>query len=223
MTMQQLALEEAALNTLARTVAAQLKTVKDKMQDAIAAGGIGQVDATLPDGTKVATISRTMSKATAAVIDPDAFLAWVHASSPHNIVTRLVTEVQPAYATALLAEVAKAGSVEVVDKETGVVTEVAGVEFRPAVSTSHSVRPVENGHALIGEAWRTGALGHLSLPQIAATAPAPDQSADELRARLVRLEERDARLSAMEAAGVDNWPGMELVPALLRADEDGAA
>lgn len=223
MSMQQWALEEAALKSLADNVAGQLKAVKDKMQGALTAGGIGQVDATLPDGTKVATVSRTTSKATAAITDSDAFLAWVHANSPHNVVTRLVTEVQPAYATALLAKVAAAGAAEVVDEETGLVTEVSGVEFRPAVSMSHSVRPTKNGRELIAEAWRTGALAHLSLPQIAAAAPAPDQAADELRARLAELEKRDALLSAMEAAGVDNWPGMELVPALLRGDEDGAA
>lgn len=217
MNLQEMALEEASLKALADTVMDRLKVVKAEMQDALTAGGIGQVDASLPDGTKVATVSRTTSKATVAITDPDAFLAWVRNNSPQNIVSRLVTEVRPAYATALLAEMTASGAAEVADQETGVVAEVPGVEFRPAVSTSHSVRPTKNGRELIAEAWRTGVLAHLPLPHIAAAVPAVDQADEELRARLAELEKRDALLSAMEAAGVDNWQGMELVPELLGA------
>ncbi|MFF3300933.1 hypothetical protein [Streptomyces sp. NPDC002908] len=168
MNMQQLALEEAALKTLADTVMDRLKTVKAEMQEALTTGGVGKVDATLPDGTKVATISRTDSKPAAVITDPDAFLTWVRANSPHNVTTRLVTEVRPAYATALLAEMTAAGTAEVSDKETGVVDAVPGVEIRATRSTTHSVRPTKDGRDLIAEAWRTGALGHLNLPQLTA-------------------------------------------------------
>lgn len=166
MDMQQLALEEAALKTLADTITDRLKVVKADMQDALTTSGVGRVDATLPDGTKVAVISRTDSKPAAVVVDSDAFLKWVHANSPHNVVTRLVTEVRPAYATALMAEMTAAGTAEVSDKETGVVDSVPGVEIRATRSTTHSVRPTKNGRELIAEAWRTGALSHLPLPQI---------------------------------------------------------
>ncbi|MFF4943698.1 hypothetical protein [Streptomyces rubiginosohelvolus] len=168
MSMQQLALEEAALKTLADTVMDRLKAVKAEMQEALTTGGVGKVDATLPDGTKVAVISRTDSKPAAVVTDPEAFLAWVRANRPSEVTTRLVTEVRPAYTTALLAEMTAAGTAEVSDKETGVVDAVPGVEIRATRSTTHSVRPTKDGRDLIAEAWRTGALGHLNLPQLTA-------------------------------------------------------
>lgn len=166
MDMKQLALEEAALKALADTVADRLKAVKTEMQEALMTGGVGKVDATLPDGTKVAVISRTDSKPTAVVTDPKLFLDWVRANSPHNVTTRLITEVRPAYTTALLAEMTAAGTAEVSDKETGVVDTVPGVEIRATRSTTHSVRPTKDGRALIFAAWRTGALAQLDLPQI---------------------------------------------------------
>ncbi|WP_318196876.1 hypothetical protein [Streptomyces sp. MCL20-2] len=220
MNMQELALEEAALKTLADTVMDRLKAVKAEMQEALTSGGVGKVDATLPDGTKVAVISRTDSKPAAVLVDPEAFLAWVRANRPSEVTTRLVTEVRPAYTTALLAEMTAAGTAEVSDRETGVVDAVPGVEIRATRSTTHSVRPTKDGRDRIAEAWRTGALGHLNLPQIAAKGGSPSPADDELSARLARLEERDALLTAMEAAGVDNWQGMDLVPELLAQNEE---
>ncbi|MEU3219992.1 hypothetical protein [Streptomyces sp. NPDC006971] len=220
MDMQQLALEEAALKTLADTIMDRLKVVKAEMQEALTTGGVGRVDANLPDGTKVATISRTDSKPAAVVVDPDAFLAWVRANSPHNVVSRLVTEVRPAYTTALLAEMTAAGTAEVSDRETGVVAEVPGVEIRATRSTTHSVRPTKTGRDQIAEAWRTGALSHLSLPQIAGgTTPKTGGETEMLRKRLAELEERDRWLSALEAAGVDNWEGWDNA---VELSEDGA-
>ncbi|QQZ56890.1 hypothetical protein IFE09_27215 [Streptomyces microflavus] len=168
MNMQELALEEAALKTLADTVMDRLKAVKAEMQEALTTGGVGKVDAKLPDGTKVAVISRTDSKPAAVVVDSEAFLAWVRTAAPSEVTTRLVTEVRPAYTTALLAEMTAAGVAEVSDKETGVVDSVPGVEIRATRSTTHSVRPTKDGRDLIAEAWRTGALGHLNLPQLTA-------------------------------------------------------
>lgn len=168
MDMQQLALEEAALKALSDAIGDRLKQVKADMQEALDTTGASRVEAKLPDGTKVATISMTTPKPAAVVTDPDKFLAWVREHSPANIVTRLVTEVRPAYTTALLAEMTAAGVAEVADKETGVVEEVAGVEVRATRSRGHSVRPVDGGREAIAEAWQSGALAHLALPQITA-------------------------------------------------------
>jgi hypothetical protein len=168
MDLAQLALEEAALKALADTVNDRLKEVKATLQEALVGNGISKVSATLPDGTKVATISRSDPKPTAVVTDADKFLEWVRANSPHNVTTRLVTEVRPAYTTALLAEMTAAGCNEVADKETGVVEEVAGVEIKATRSTFHSVRPVDGGRDAIAEAWRNGQLAHLNLLQIEA-------------------------------------------------------
>lgn len=163
-----LALEEAALKTLADAILDRLKAVKAEMQEALVTGGIGKIDATLPDGTKVATISRSDAKPSAVITDDDAFLAWVRANSPHNITSKVVTEVRPAYRTALLAEMTAAGVAEWADRDTGEVHQVPGVEVKATRSLTHSVRPTAGGREAIAEAWRTGALAHLSIPQITA-------------------------------------------------------
>lgn len=167
MDMQQLAIEEAALKTLADAVMDRLKEVKAAMQEALVETGASSVAAKLPDGTKVATISRSDPKPAAAVTDDKAFLDWVRKYSPHNVTTRLVTEVRPAYTTALLAEMTAAGAPVVADKETGVVDDVPGVEIKATRSLTHSVRPTEGGREAIAAAWRDGQLDHLKLPQIA--------------------------------------------------------
>lgn len=166
MKMQQFAIEEAALKTLADAVLARLKVVKAAMQDELVASGVSRVDAILPNGTKVATISRTTASMEAKITDQDAFLTWVRNYAATEVVTRLVTEVRPAFTTQLLAEMTAAGRPEIVDKATGVVEAVPGVEIRPARSTSHSVRPVKNGGALIAAAMRAGQIA--TIPELLA-------------------------------------------------------
>ena len=168
MDMSTLALQEAALKTLSDRVAAELKAVRLEMQAALEVTGASRVEAKLPDGTKVGTISMSDPKPTAQVTDPDAFLGWVRKHSPANVVTRLVTEVRPAYTSALLAEMTAAGVAEVADRETGVVEEVSGVEIRASRTRSHSARLADGGGEAIVEAWRSGQLAHLSLPQLGA-------------------------------------------------------
>lgn len=165
---QQLAFEEAALKTLADAVADRLKGVKAAMQEALVEGGIGRVDAALPDGTKVATISRSDAKPAAVVTDAEAFLAWVRTTAPSEVASRVVTEVRPAYQTAVLAEMTAAGVSEWADRTTGEVHQVPGVEVRATRSLTHSVRPVTGGREAIAEAWRTGKLAHLDLLQVTA-------------------------------------------------------
>lgn len=168
MNLNDLALEEAALKTLADAINDRLKEVKETMQTALKETGASRVDAALPDGTKVATISRSDPKPAAVVTDDKAFLDWVRKYSPHNVTTRLVTEVRPAYTAALLAEMTAAGVAEVADKETGVVEEVPGVEIRATRSTTHRCLPTKDGRDAIAKAWRDGALAHLVIPQITA-------------------------------------------------------
>lgn len=166
MDMQSLALEEAALKSLADAVAAQLKEVKAQMQDAMDTTGASRVAATLPDGTKVATISATEPKPTAVVTDPDAFLKWVRQHSPDNVASRLVTEVRPAYTTVLLGEMTAAGVTQWADRTTGELIDVPGVEIKATRARGHSARLTEGGAEAIASAWRTGQLNHIRLPQI---------------------------------------------------------
>jgi uncharacterized protein (DUF2267 family) len=165
--MQELALESAALKALGDAIADRQKAVRALMQEALDTSGASRVEAKLPNGTKVATISRTEPKPAAIVTDTDKFLAWVREHSPANITSRLVTEVRPAYTTALLAEMTAAGTAQWADNETGEVFDVPGVEIKATRGRGHSVRPVDGGREAIAEAWRKGELAHLTaLPQI---------------------------------------------------------
>lgn len=166
MDMQQLALEEAALKTLADAVTDRLKAVRASMQEAMDSTGASRVEAMLPDGTKVATISATSPKPTAQVVDGDLFLKWVREHSSENFIARVVTEVRPAYRTALLAEMTAAGTAQWANRETGEVLDVPGVEIKATRSRGHSVRLVDGGREAIARAWSTGQLAHLDIPQI---------------------------------------------------------
>jgi hypothetical protein len=168
MDIAQLALEEAALKALADTVNDRLKEVKNAMQEQLVGNGISKVTATLPDGTKVATISRSDAKPAAVVIDDDVFRDFVRSIAPSEVTTRLVTEVRPAYRTTLLAQMTAAGVARIVDTETGELHDVPGVEVRATRALTHSVRPTTGGKEAIAEAWRKGALAHLNLLQIEA-------------------------------------------------------
>lgn len=173
MDLSQLAFEEAALKALADSIGDRLKEVKAAMQEAMDDSGASRIQATLPDGTKVGTISATEPKPTAVVTDPDLYLKWVREHSPANITSRLVTEVRPAYTVALLAEMTAAGVTQWADRDTGELFDVSGVEIKATRARGHSVRLADGGREAIGEAWRTGQLAHLALPQIAA---APNNS-----------------------------------------------
>lgn len=166
MDMKELALREAALKTLADAIGTELAAVKADMQAALEESGASRVDAKLPDGTKVATVSRGQPKAKAEVADTEAFRAWVREHAPSEVTSRVVTEVRTAYTTALLAQMTATGTAEVPDTETGEVQDVPGVEIRTPRATTHSVRHAKGGADAIAAAWRDGALAHLDLPQL---------------------------------------------------------
>ncbi|WP_372344644.1 hypothetical protein [Streptomyces sp. KL116D] len=168
MDIAQLALEEAALKTVADSINDRLKEVKKAMQEQLVDNGISKVTATLPDGTKVATISRSDAKPAAVVVDEDAFLEWVRTIARDEITTRLVTEVRPAYRTNILAQMTAAGVARIIDTDTGELHDVPGVEVKPTRSLTHSVRPSAGAKEAIAEAWRNGQLAHLDLLQIEA-------------------------------------------------------
>jgi hypothetical protein len=167
MDMPDLALEEARLKTLMDAVSDRLKQVKAQMQQQMETTGASRVDATLPDGTKVATISRPTPATEARVIDEELFRKWVQKHAPDGSVTvRVVAEVRPSYQKALLAELTAAGAPVWANKETGEVHDVPGVAVVPTRSTTHSVRPTKGGREAIAAAHRNGELPPLGLPQL---------------------------------------------------------
>jgi hypothetical protein len=127
--------------------------------------GVKSLDVSLPDGTKVATVTLTQPSDRVEVVDEAAFTNWVAEHWPTEVVT--VTQVRPAFRKALLDSVAittlpdGADQVEVlnvvVDVRTGV--SVDGVRVRQASKpTSFSVRYTPDGRPAIAEAWREGRL-----------------------------------------------------------------
>lgn len=171
MNLKELAQHEAVLKTLHDAIGEQLKAVRVEVQAAIDEAaettGVRQVDASLPDGTRVAKISLTESKPEARVVDADAFKAWVRANHPGEIERRMVTEVRAAFESKILGEMTAAGVP--CDPATGEL--VPGVEFKATRARTHSVRFEKSGRDDVARAWRAGALAHLVLPALVAGDP----------------------------------------------------
>lgn len=210
--LRELAREEATLKALADVVTDRLKAVRAETQAALDTAeqetGTRQVAASLVDGTAVATISLTDPKPEAKVTDADAFQAWVMTAFPGEIERRFVAEVRSAFLQKVLDEMTAAGVARIVDKETGELHDVPGVEVKATRSRNHSLRFKPGGRDDIAKAWQAG---ELALPGVPGP-PAVEAGAgdvEQMRKRLAELEKRDAWLSALEAAGVDNWSGME--------------
>lgn len=162
MDMKELALEEASLKALADAVKDRLAEVRSQTQELLekaeAESGARQVAAMLPDGTTVAVLSLPDVKPAARVIDEDAYRAWVQQTFPTEISRRFVTEVQAAFTNRLLGEMTAAGVARVVDRETGEMHDVPGVEVKPTRSRSHSLRLKPDGASRIAAAWQAGTL-----------------------------------------------------------------
>ena len=166
MSLPELAQAEAVLAALHKAIGDRLKSVKAEVQQQLDETGASRVDATLPDGTKVATISRSASTPKATVVDDDKLLAWVREHAPGEVVSRVVTEIRPAYLASLLAQITAAGAAEVPDSSTGEVLDVPGVELAAPRTTTHSVRHTKGGTDAISAAWRDGSLAHLDVLQL---------------------------------------------------------
>lgn len=170
MSLKDTATRVAVLDALAAHVAAELKSAKAELQDGLRAAkaetGTQQIAVDL-DGVDIGKATLVQPKATATVVDNDALLAWVRTVAPSEITTRLVTEIRPAWLDVLLKQVTAAGVAEWVDTANGVVHDVPGVELRARTAYTRLTVPVE-GKEAIGEAWRSGKLTGLILPQLTA-------------------------------------------------------
>lgn len=177
MSIQDAAARVAVLKALADRIGEEYTKARAVMQAELDASvGLQQVAALLPDGRKVAKISLTDPSPAAVVVDSDAYLAWVrdhHPGAKDNVVRRVVTEVRPAFTTALLAEMTAAGVTQWCDQESGEVHDVPGVEIRATRARSHSVRFEKAGRELVAEAWQAGLLADIVLPQLSAPADGP--------------------------------------------------
>lgn len=157
----ELALREAVLKTLSDTLRGQLDAVKEEMQTALKSTGASQAAAVLPDGTKVGTLSLSVPRPVARVVDEAAFAAWVAEHAP----AETETVVRPAYRKILLARMTSAGAAEVADLDTGEVVPVPGVDVRAGEPT-YTARIAKDAAERIDAARRAGDLAHLDLPQL---------------------------------------------------------
>jgi hypothetical protein len=168
------AIRAAVLGALADRINDELVTAKSELQaelkKAKAETGTRQVGAELPDGRTVAKVTLVTPDPAAKVTDPEAFLAWVRDNRPDHIERKFVTEVRPAFVKALLAEMTAAGVAQWCDKETGEVHSVPGVQLQGRAAY-HRVTFEKDAADLVAEAWASGQLAGLVLPQITA-APA---------------------------------------------------
>lgn len=214
MSLKDIAARAAILSTLHDTIGAELKTAKKELEAGLrtakAETGTQKISVSLDEGPDVGSISLVQPKAAAAVADAEQFTAWVMANFTTEIERKFVTSVKPGFQKKILDQVTAAGVVEWADPETGVIHEVPGVTMQGRAAYTRMTVP-DAGKAAIARAWREGRLADAVSP---ALSPAAVESGKgdtaKLQARVAELEERDAWLSSLEAAGVDNWQGIEV-------------
>lgn len=225
MSLKDIAARAAILSTLHDAIGDELKTAKKELETGLRAAkaetGTQKISVRLDEGPDVGTISLIQPKAAAAVTDAAQFTAWVMQYFATEIERKFVTSVKPGFQKKLLDQITAAGVTEWADPETGVIHEVPGVAMQGRSAYTRMTIP-DVGKAAIAQAWRENRLASAVPP---ALAPAPagggrhDDEAEKLRKRVAELEQRDAWLSVLEAAGVDNWSGMEHAIALRDGDE----
>ncbi|MFG2650932.1 hypothetical protein [Streptomyces sp. NPDC048436] len=155
----------------------------DLLERQYKASGTTKIDATLPDGTKVGSVSRQGGEREATVTDADAFRGWVRDHFPTEhvvefIPAQVVTSVRPGFSGRVLSEATAAGAARYLDEASGVVHDVPGVEIRPSRAASHRLTYTRGskaqpaaGRELVTAAWRTGTLAD-HLPALAPSPPA---------------------------------------------------
>jgi hypothetical protein len=206
----------AVLATLHDAIGDQLKTAKKELEtglkDAKAETGTQKIAVSLDEGQDVGSVT---------LVQPKPAAAWVVSFGDRfrsEVERKFVTSVKPGFQKKLLAEITAAGVAEWADPETGVIHEVPGVTMQGRAAYTRLTVPDE-GKAAIAEAWRAGTLPLPGVGGPAAIEPG-GEDVEKLRAELAELRERDRWLSALEAAGVDNWQGIDYARELRGGGDD---
>ncbi|MGW5477623.1 hypothetical protein [Streptomyces sp. NPDC004008] len=221
MSLKDTAARAAVLSTLHAAIGDELKTAKRDLEDGLRAAkaetGTQKVTISLNDQQDIGTVSLVQPKAAAVITDDEKFKQWVMDHYGSEIERRFVTEVRVSFVSRLLKEMNAAGVAQWADPETGEIHEVPGIEMQGRAAYTRLTVP-DDGKAAIAEAWREGRLATGGLPALAAAPSAEStDTADTaaLRARIAELEERTAWLDALEAAGLDNWQGVDVAREML--------
>lgn len=170
MTLKDTATRVAILDTLAKTIASELKTAKAELETGLrtakAETGTQTIAVDL-NGTDIGKATLVQAKAAATVVDETALLAWVRTVAPTEITTRLVTEIRPAWLAQLKKQIDAVGRLEWADPETGVIHDVPGIDMVGRAAYTRLTVP-EVGKQAIGEAWRSGQLTAVVMPELTA-------------------------------------------------------
>lgn len=90
----------AALDTYIKVLTEMEKKLRAEVTDDFGKRRVEKIGAYLPDGTKLASVSRSGGRKTAKVTDDAAALAWCHERYPDEVVT--VEMIRPAFLNVLL-------------------------------------------------------------------------------------------------------------------------
>jgi hypothetical protein len=170
MSMKETAARAAVLDTLHKAIGDELKAAKRELEDGLRAAkaetGTQKVAISL-DEQDIGTASLVQPAAAAVVADAEKFKAWVMDHYASEIERKFVTEVRASFTARLLKEMTAAGVAQWADPETGEIHDVPGVAMQGRAAYTRMTVP-DVGKQAIAQAWQSGALGHLVLPQLTA-------------------------------------------------------
>lgn len=171
MSLKDTATRVAILDTLSRSITTELKKAKAELETGLRAAkdetGTQTIAVDL-DGTDIGKATLVQQKPAATVTDEIALLAWVRDVAKSEVTVRVVTEIRPAWLAQLKKQIEAVGRPEWADPETGVIHEVPGIELVGRAAHTRLTVP-EEGRAAIGEAWRSGALAAVVMPELTAS------------------------------------------------------
>lgn len=169
MSLKETAARAAVLDTLHKAIGDELKTAKRELETGLRAAkaetGTQKVTISLDEQQDIGTASLVQPAAAAVIADPEKFKAWVMDNYSSEIERKFVTEVRTSFAGRLLKEMTAAGVAQWADPETGEIHDVPGVEMQGRTAYTRLTVP-DAGKQAIGQAWQSGALSHLVLPQL---------------------------------------------------------
>jgi hypothetical protein len=168
MSMKEAAARAAVLDTLHKAIGDELKAAKRELEDGLRAAkaetGTQKVAISL-DEQDIGTASLVQPAAAAVVADAEKFKAWVMDHYASEIDRKFVVEVRASFTARLLKEMTAAGVAKWVDPGTGEIHEVPGVAMQGRAAYTRMTVP-DAGKQAIAQAWQSGALSHLVLPQL---------------------------------------------------------
>jgi hypothetical protein len=171
MSLKDTAARAAVLDTLHKAIGDELKAAKRELEDGLRAAkadtGTQKVTISLDEQQDIGTASLVQPAAAAVITDVEKFKAWVMDHYASEIERKFVTEVRPSFAGRLLKEMTAAGVAQWADPETGEIHDVPGVEMQGRAAYTRMTVPAA-GKQAIAEAWQSGALAHLVLPELTA-------------------------------------------------------